>query len=401
MGEEGRGAALMLAAHPPGSGSGSAIRGQVTLRALRRLFGRVDIVSFAFASEVRFADPEVRLIERGPEPSVARRLIALARGGALYIPERSTRLVDRVRADARAGALLERYDLVWCYSSLTARAGRAVEAGARVLDIDNVAWSDAMRSVRSGSSSLAYGQRLYRRLSVPALAREERRRCGWFDHVLVTSELERQHLGEVSPPVGILPNTAPEPGTRIAIESTARHMLFVGALDYEPNVDAVRWLAQEVLPRLAASVPDVAVTVAGRNPSEAVQAICRRPGLRLAANVDSLEPLYQTARVVVAPLRLGGGGGRIKMLEAMAHGAAIVGTSTALDGMDLQTGRDVMLADDPAGFAAACATLLKDPVAARMLGENARERWQARHTPQAAERAIREVLDRVLPAVRE
>ncbi|HEV3093348.1 MAG TPA: glycosyltransferase family 4 protein [Solirubrobacteraceae bacterium] len=393
----GRGAALMLAAHPPGSGSGSSIRGQVSLSALRHIFERVDAVSLAFPSEQRFADPGVRLIARPAEPSVATRLLALTRGGALYIPERAARLVASVRGDVDAGALLREYDLVWCYSSLMAHAAFAVNAGARVLDIDNVAWADSLLSARTSGAGVGRWQRLYRRLSVPVLAREERRRCGLFDRVLVTSQAERERLGDIRAPVGILPNSVPEPEAPIAIESTGRQLLFVGALDYEPNVDAVRWLLEEVLPLLRTAAPDAAVTVAGRNPGETVRALCRAPQVGLAADVDSLEPLYRDARVVIAPLRLGGGSGRIKVLEAMAHGAAIVATSTALDGLGVEPGREALVADDAAGFANACATLLRDVDAARRLGGNARAKWRADHAPAAAQRIVREVVDSVLP----
>jgi glycosyltransferase involved in cell wall biosynthesis len=390
----GRGAALMLAAHPPGSGTGSSIRGRVSLYALRGIFERVDVVSLAFPSEERFAEPDVRLIARPDQPSILTRLFALVYGGALYTPERAARLVAHVTDDIRTGALLPEYDLVWCYSSLMARAGCAAAARARVLDIDNVAWADALQSAQSSGAS--FGQRVYRRLSVPVLAREERRRCGWHDHVLVTSEVERQRLGDVRAPVGILPNTVPGPGMPIAIESTGRHLLFVGTLDYEPNIDAVMWLADDVLPRLALMVPDITVTVAGRNPGGTVRAACQRAQIRLAADVDSLEPLYHAARAVIAPLRLGGGVGRIKVLEAMAYGAAIVGTPSAFSGLGVESGRDVLLADSAAGLADACATLMRDVDAARLLGSNARAKWQTDHTPEAAERIIREVVSRVM-----
>lgn len=386
----------MLAAHPPGSGTGSAIRGRVSLLALRNMFQRVDVVSLALPSEESFAEDGVRLIRRPDPPSVATRVFALAYGGALYTPERATGLVARVENDIRSGALLPEYDLVWSYSSLMARAGCVASARARVLDIDNVAWADAMQGAQSGSASL--GQRTYRRLSVPALAREERRRCDLYDCVLVTSAVERERLGKIRPPVGVLPNTVPDPGDQIRVKSTARCLLFVGALDYEPNVDAVVWLADEIVPRLRSLVSDATVTVAGRNPGAIVRKACERAQIRLAADVVSLTPLYRDARVVIAPLRLGGGVGRIKVLEGMAYGAAIVGTARALGGLDLESGREVLVADTAIGLADACAGLLNDVDAASRLGANARAMWQAKHTPEAAEQIIREVVDRALAA---
>lgn len=379
----------MLTAHPPGEGTGSARRGAVTLGALRGLFERVDVVSLAFADEGRFADPAVRLIARPARPGPARRLALLARGGAYYWPERAADLPGRVRALAARGELLEDYDLVWCHSLLLARAGQAVHARARVVDIDNVPSADA-RTAAAGPA-----RRLYVGALSAAFAREERSRAALHDLVTVTSEAELARLGAVAPPVRVLPNTvaavAPAP-----VAASAPQALFVGSLGYLPNVDAVRWLTESIVPRLRALVPGAAVRVVGRDPGADVREWCLQAGVELVADAPSLEPHYHAARVMLAPLR-SGGGTRIKVLEALAYGVPVVATPQAVEGLGLTHGVDVQVAAGAETIALEAAALLRDPAAAARIGAVGREAWALRHGPDGTRRLIAAIVSDLIP----
>ena len=380
----------MLTAHPPGEGTGSARRGAATLEALRALFHRVDVVSLAFADEARFADPAVRLIARPARPGAAKRLAMLARGGAYYWPEHGAGLHDRIGALAAGGELLRAYDLVWCHSMLMARAAQAVGAHARVLDIDNVPSADARTAAAGGPARRAYVGVLS-----AAFAREERSRAALHDLVTVTSGDERERLGRVRPPVTVLPNTVTEvPPAHVA--ASGPQALFVGSLGYRPNIDAVRWLAESIVPRLRARVPATAVRVVGRDPGEDLRGWCVQAGVELVADAPSLQPHYHAARVMLAPLR-SGGGTRIKVLEALAYGVPVVATPQAVEGLGLTHGVDVQIGAGADEIVAGAAALLEDPAAAARIGEAGRAAWALRHGPAETRRVITAIVCDLIP----
>jgi glycosyltransferase involved in cell wall biosynthesis len=153
--------------------------------------------------------------------------------------------------------------------------------------------------------------------------------------------------------------------------------LFVGLLSYGPNRDAMTWFAREVLPHLGPEGPEV--LVAGRDPGPELAALAASASkLRLLGFVPDLAPLYARAGVFVNPMR-GGGGTRLKMLEAMAAGKAIVSTTIGAEGLALTPGRDVVVADRAPEFAAAVRALLADPARAVRLGQAARALVEARY----------------------
>jgi glycosyltransferase involved in cell wall biosynthesis len=118
--------------------------------------------------------------------------------------------------------------------------------------------------------------------------------------------------------------------------------------------------------------------------------------VELVANAPSLDSLYRGARLVVAPLRLGGGT-RVKLLEAMAYGAAIVATETAAEGLALQDGANARIAGTPEAFARACSDLLADPDAAGQIGAAARETWLNLYTPEVARDAVMSLVNALRP----
>ena len=153
--------------------------------------------------------------------------------------------------------------------------------------------------------------------------------------------------------------------------------LFVGLLSYAPNRDAMAWFAREVLPRLASGGPEI--LVAGRDPGPELEGLARvAPQMRLLGFVPDLAPLYARAGVFVNPMR-GGGGTRLKMLEAMAAGKAVVSTTIGAEGLALTPGRDVVIADSAVEFAAAVRALLADRGQAARLGQAARALVEARY----------------------
>ena len=160
-------------------------------------------------------------------------------------------------------------------------------------------------------------------------------------------------------------------------------LLFTGQMDYAPNVDAVHWFAQEVLPQL----PDARFVIAGRNPTAEV---CRLAGERVQVTgaVDDMRAWLDAADIVVAPLRIARGI-QNKVLEAMAMARPVVATPAAFEGIEAEPGQELIVADGAAAMVAEIRRLLVAPERAAELGRAARARmersysWEQRLAPLA------------------
>jgi sugar transferase (PEP-CTERM/EpsH1 system associated) len=119
--------------------------------------------------------------------------------------------------------------------------------------------------------------------------------------------------------------------------------VFVGVLNYPPNVDAVTWFCNHVWPGVLRRIPDARFTIVGANPSSSVLRLVDRPGVMLAANVPDVRPFLASSTVAVAPLRISRGV-QNKVLEALAMRKAVVATPGALTGLKLRTGEDALAA---------------------------------------------------------
>jgi glycosyltransferase involved in cell wall biosynthesis len=148
-------------------------------------------------------------------------------------------------------------------------------------------------------------------------------------------------------------------------------LVLSGAMDWMPNADGVTYFTEAILPRIAATISGVTLTVVGRNPPPTVIAIGNRvPQVRITGAVPDVRPFLERARVFVAPLRVGGGV-RLEILEAKAMERAIVTTSLGVDHLPVEHGEHLLIADTPAEFAEAVVRLLKDPEYAQQLGAQA------------------------------
>lgn len=128
--------------------------------------------------------------------------------------------------------------------------------------------------------------------------------------------------------------------------------VFTGAMDYRPNVDAVVWFAEAILPRVRARLPEAAFWIVGANPAPAVERLRRAAGVVVTGRVPDVRPYLAQATAVVAPLRISRGV-QNKVLEGMAMARPVLVTPQALEGIDAEPGREVVLADGEAAFAEA------------------------------------------------
>jgi glycosyltransferase involved in cell wall biosynthesis len=213
-------------------------------------------------------------------------------------------------------------------------------------------------------------------------------RSAWnrFDRVLAFGRRDAAAIAELAPelatrvrvrPFGLsLPPLVDPAG----IEPDS--LLFVGNFSHQPNRDAARWLATEIMPALLARHPAARLRIVGSSPPPEVQAL-DGGAVEVIADAPSIEPHLAAAAVVLAPVRTGGGM-RMKVLEAMASGKAVVTTSRGAEGFtELDPAPPLVVADGAAGIAAATATLLADPSGPQELGRRAAEFARAHYSPAA------------------
>lgn len=188
-----------------------------------------------------------------------------------------------------------------------------------------------------------------------------------FHHVIAVSEHDRSLMETwvegsriTVVPTGVdleqyKPDFSNEPASPI--------VMFVGAMDWEPNIDAMEYFCRQIWPAVLARVPDAKLRIVGRNPGERVHALSA-PSIEITGRVPSVAEHLREASVVIVPLRIGGGT-RLKIYEAMAAGKAVVSTSIGAEGLDVHHGRDIVLADSLDSFSDAVSTLLHDDQARR------------------------------------
>ena len=310
--------------------------------------------------------PDVEFARLWKPWSLLKGLAGLAAGGSLSLPYfHSLRLQRRI--DRRlAGAP---YDLV--YASSTPMAEYARGLGLPVVmdfvDVDSDKWR------QYGDHGRPPLRWLYR-VEGRRLQAAESEVARWASVCLLATHAEDRLLKSFAPWArsAVIPNGIDlayyEP---IAALATQPVVLFTGAMDYLPNVDAVCHFCSDILPRVRREVPETRFYIVGLNPAPDVLRLAGIAGVTVTGSVPDVRPYYARASVCVAPLRIGRGI-QNKVLQGMAMGLPLVASSLAARGLEAQPGRHLEVADDPADFAARLVRLLKSSSDRRALGRNGR-----------------------------
>jgi sugar transferase (PEP-CTERM/EpsH1 system associated) len=173
-------------------------------------------------------------------------------------------------------------------------------------------------------------------------------------------------------------------------------LVFTGAMDWLPNVDAILYFARDILPLIRREIPHVNITVAGRLPSPRLLALARADKqIRVTGSVEDIRPYMGKASVYVVPLRIGGGT-RLKIFEAMAMGKAIVSTTIGAEGLPVTDGKEILIANSPKNFARAVVSLLGQLDKRRQLGVSARRLVEDRYSWSLVSNLFDDVLCRVV-----
>lgn len=200
----------------------------------------------------------------------------------------------------------------------------------------------------------------------------EKRFCTSADRVVVTSQRDRTLLENLvkKSHIEVLPNCIPAQTISARREGSLNRLLFVGTLDYEPNMKGLAWFLEEVVPLLRTE--NFSINVVGARPSEKFMDYLKSKGAQVYANVPDLGLYYDEAKVCIAPI-LSGGGTRLKILECLGRAKALVSTRKGAEGLELQSESHLLLADSAEDFAKAVDRFLQSDELRCTLSENGKK----------------------------
>lgn len=222
--------------------------------------------------------------------------------------------------------------------------------------------------------------------------REELALVADCDHTLVVSPVEQELLTELVPrtDIRVVSNIHAVHGRKRGWRDR-KDLLFVGGFQHVPNVDAALWFAGEIMPLIREEIPEVRLHLIGSRMPPNIAAL-DRPGIIVHGFVAELEPYLQECRLSVAPLRYGAGV-KGKVNEAMSHGLPVVATRCAAEGMFLEDGEDVLIADDATGFARQVVRAYRDETLWRRLSDGGLANVERYFSKRAARSAIQALLN--------
>ena len=300
------------------------------------------------------------------------------------------RLVDRA---LRTGT----YDVVYIGSlgmGAYVRQVRRLAPKARVvLEQHNVEWEIFDRLVPSFRPAL----RPLVRHEAHLVRRYEARLLGRVDSVIAISATDARAFRALSgiDAVVVPPFVATRPPREELVHAAA--LVYVGALGWQPNRFGLDWICSDVWPLVRARVPDATLTIAGGGlpkdeaGASVMPAGWQLPGIRAVGFVEDLDDVYRDALALVAPV-IGGSGVRMKLLEAFAAGMPTVTTTDGAAGLDLEDGRELLIADGPHEFADRVVRLLGDRALRDRLREGGRRFLAAQHSATAGRRQLERAL---------
>lgn len=219
-----------------------------------------------------------------------------------------------------------------------------------------------------------------------------------FAGCTVVSEPERERVRQASPyyaPIKVVPNgvdTATYSGDFGAPEPDS--LVYSGALSYQANFDAVDFFLRDIFHLIQAGRPNVTFSVTGGIDGVPIDRLPLNGGTIFTGYLDDIRPKVARSWVNVVPLRVGGGT-RLKILESLALGTPVVATRKGAEGLDLVPGRDLLVADTPADFAAAVLRLLQDPALRETLSNHGRKAVAAKYDWRIVGQSLNEFVERL------
>jgi polysaccharide biosynthesis protein PslH len=199
---------------------------------------------------------------------------------------------------------------------------------------------------------------------------------------IAISENDKEELGRINGPNHkchvILPGVFTEQiDVRMLTERS--DIIFVGSLDYHPNIDGIQFFVSEILPMIREKIPDAKIKIVGRNPGERLREYLKFHKIFLYPNVESVSGYLVDSVVEIVPLRIGGGV-RMKILEALAHKVAVVSTSVGCEGLPFADNKHILIRDDPKKFAEEVVSVVSNPSKYQPMVDRAFEEVNRNHS---------------------
>jgi polysaccharide biosynthesis protein PslH len=287
----------------------------------------------------------------------------------------------------------ETFDVIQLESSLL-YAFNFPQGPRLVLDEHNIEY-EVFQRMCDGERSMA--RRLFNRVECARFRRFEERSWEQADGCIVTSEREARILSArgVKTPLAVVPNGVdleyfrPSPH-----EFEPNTLVFNGILTYRPNLDAAYHLIDDIWPRVLDRCPDAQLTLVGRAYPAELRNLSR-PGVTITGEVPDIRPYLEQAAVVGVPIRMGGGT-RLKVVEGLAMGKAMVSTSLGCEGVAVRDGEHLLIGDDADTFAARVVELFRDPAAGAQLGRAGRALVERDYSWSLAGERIEALYERVV-----
>jgi sugar transferase (PEP-CTERM/EpsH1 system associated) len=384
---------------PPNSGE--KIRMFHTIKHLSRWF---DITLLSLAEEADVVDlgpiadwcEDVRIV-----PGVMRRDLAIPRSVFSLSPYRVVKFwAPQLQKICDTTFEREQFDVIWINFLNMMVYLRPSFASSGIVVLDQISADERIwiQYLREGSIP----HRLFSGWNLLKVRRFQRRMLQHID-VLVAVSDEEADLMQQRVPASARIWTVPNGVDTAYFRSDSLGprqgdvILFCGSMDVTMNVDAVCYFAHRVFPVVRHDVPDAELWIVGRNPSKQVRRLASLDGVRVTGAVEDVRPFYEKAKVSVAPFRFGAGT-KLKILEAMAMGTPVVSTSSGCQGLDVQAGKEIQIADDAGAFADAVTQLLLNEQSGLEMRLAARNSVEKKHDwgvilERVGERLIQEILD--------
>jgi hypothetical protein len=295
------------------------------------------------------------------------------------------------------------YDVVWFSTGRTYEWMGRPDLGPTIVDLDNLEdvkarlWADLLAAqLRGQAKRNVVGSLLARyqaRLNSSDWSRFQRSVASQVQRVVIASELDAARSG--LPNVTVIPNTYRRPERPVGNPAADGPpvVLFQGTLLYAPNIDAAQWLATAIAPLIRAAAPATEVRLVGR-PSTNVEALHSPGAVTVVGQVPTMEEELARATVAAVPLRYGSGT-RVKILESFAHRVPVVSTTLGAEGLDVEDGVHLLVADSPEDFAAATVRLLGDPELRVRLADAAEALYLERYDSRVADLGVQRLVEDV------
>ena len=380
-----------------------------TWHLMRHLAAGHDITYLSFSDASQTEEHRIGMsgvcqrLETVPRSEIAKGTIRFYADAARYLVDRVPYAVAKYRSAEYARRVQEllqtsRFDAVVCdFLPPLVNMPRELPCPAILFthNVESEIWRRHAETAANPVARRLLGQQWQRML------RFEREALAQFDLVLAVSEadrdtFERLYPGALRAPAHVVQTgvdtqyfrPAPAPPSRRA------HLVFTGSMDWLPNEDGMLYFVRDILPLVRQTEPGATLSIIGRAPTPPVRRLAEQHGVEVTGSVHDVRPHVAAGSVYIVPLRIGGGT-RLKIFEAMGMGKAVVSTTIGAEGLPVTNGADIVIADEPAAFAAAIVRLIRDDAARTRLEEAARRLVVERYDWSAVAQDFEQVLGRV------